>query len=75
LFSLINDLNCASLFEVSTVSMSICRKRLETEKGRYAIERKEWRNGATLIGFKKLAASKGHNTIEPQMRSLEMKSQ
>jgi hypothetical protein len=65
LYSLINDLNCANLFDVSTVSISMCRKSLETEKGRYAIERKEWPNGAEIIGFNKLAVSEGHRTIEP----------
>jgi hypothetical protein len=66
LFSLINDLNCASRVEVSTVSISMCRKSLETEKVRYAIERKEWPSGAERIGFKKkLAASEGNKTIEP----------
>lgn len=68
MFSLINDLNCASRFEVSTVSISMCRKSLETEKVRYAIERKEWPSGAEIIGFKKLAASEGNKTIEPQDR-------
>jgi hypothetical protein len=71
LFSFIIDLKCANLFDVSTVSMSICRKSLETEKGRYAIERRVWLRGAETRGFKKLAASEGNNTIEPQMRSLK----
>jgi hypothetical protein len=67
LFSFIRDLNCASLFDVSTVSMSICRKSLETEKGRYAIEMKEWLKDVEIRGFKKLAASEGNKTIELQI--------
>jgi hypothetical protein len=67
LFSFINDLNCASLFDVSTVSISICRKSLETEKGRYAIERKEWPRDVEIRGFKKLAASEGTKIIELQV--------
>jgi hypothetical protein len=64
LFSFIRDLNCASLFDVSTVSISICRKSFEMEKGRYAIEMKEWPRVVGTIGFKKLAASRGNRTIE-----------
>jgi hypothetical protein len=69
LYSFINSLNCANLFDVSTVSISMCRKRRETEKGRYAIERKEWPNGAEIMGFNKLAGSEGHKTIEPDIHS------
>jgi hypothetical protein len=70
LFSFIRDLNCASLFDVSTVSMSICCKSLETEKGRYAIGMKEWPRDVGTRGFKKLAASRGNRTIELQIAQL-----
>jgi len=64
LFSFISDLSRASLFDVSTVSISICRKGLETEKGRYAIEMKDWPRDVEIRGFKNLAASEGTKTIE-----------
>jgi hypothetical protein len=67
LFSFIRDLNCASLFDVFTVSISICCKRLETEKGRYASELKERPSDVETRGFKKLAAREGRRTIELQM--------
>jgi hypothetical protein len=67
LFSFISDLNRASLFDVSTVSISICRKCLETEKGRYATEMKEWPRDVETRGFKDLAASEGTKTIELQI--------
>lgn len=74
LFSFISDLNRASLFDVSTVSISICRKCLETEKGRYAIELKEWPRGVEIRGFKNLAASEGTKTIELQIAQSAEKS-
>jgi len=74
LFSFISDLNRASLFDVSTVSISICRKCLETEKGRYAMEMKEWPRDVEIRGFKKLAASKGTKTIELQIAQSAEKS-
>lgn len=74
LFSFISDLSRASLFDVSTVSISICRKCLETEKGRYAMEMKEWPRDVEIRGFKKLAASKGTKTIELQIAQSAEKS-
>jgi hypothetical protein len=74
LFSFISDLNRASLFDVSTVSISICRKSLVTEKGRYAIGMKERPIDVEIRGFKNLAASEGTETIELQIAQFVEKS-
>jgi hypothetical protein len=67
LFSFIRDLNRASLFDVSTVSISVCCKGREMEKDRYAAEMKERPRDVGVRGFKKLAASGGNRTIEPRV--------